>query len=217
MEKTTHAAMITFDPSWSDIGAWDALWKKSIQDDQNNAYMGDVILQDSQNCLVHANSRLVTTLGIDNTIVIETPDAVLVANKNNSQDIKSLVSILEHNERKELHEHSKVYRPWGWYECLCSGHRFQVKRILVKPQASLSLQRHKFRAEHWVVVKGVAEVTNGESIVQYQEDQSTYIPLGNIHRLRNPGDSNLELIEIQTGSYLGEDDIERIDDHYGRE
>lgn len=216
MEKTNKAAIVTFDGGWSDIGAWDALWEKSAQDDLNNVIRGDVFIENTQNTLIHAEARLVTAIGLNNIIIIESADAILVANKSSAQDIKKLVQQLQTNNRKELVEHKKVYRPWGWYESICLSERFQVKRILVKPGASLSLQKHKFRAEHWVIVKGVAKVTNGDEVKNYHEDQSTYIPLGHIHRLENPESSDLEIIEIQTGDYLGEDDIERIEDQYGR-
>lgn len=217
MEKTDKAAVIPLDANWSDIGSWDSLWKVNTKDENNNNIKGDVYTENTSNCLVHSDSRLIATIGLDNHIVIETADAVLVANKDESQSVKKIVEKIKLQNRNEYQHHQKIYRPWGWYESICISERFQVKRIGVNPGSSLSLQMHHHRAEHWVIVKGTAEVTNGNDVNIYCEDQSTYIPLGNKHRLRNPGAIPLEIIEVQTGSYLGEDDIVRFEDNYGRE
>jgi len=208
--------MVPLDAGWSDLGAWDAVWKVLPKDDKGNACLGDVLSVDSRNTLVHATSRLVSLVGVDNLIVIETPDAVLVADQSRSQDVKHIVSQLTAGGREELAMHRKVHRPWGWYDSIDDGQRFKVKRIQVKPKASLSLQKHHHRAEHWVVVKGTAEITCGDKTIMLTENQSTYIPLGEIHRLTNPGTIPLEIIEVQSGSYLGEDDIVRFEDRYGR-
>lgn len=208
--------MVTLDAGWSDLGAWDAVWKALPKDDKGNACFGDVLTVDSRNTLVHATSRLVSLVGVDNLIVIETPDAVLVADQSRSQDVKQIVNQLTAGGREELDMHRKVHRPWGWYDSIDDGPRFKVKRIQVKPKASLSLQKHHHRAEHWVVVKGTAEITCGDETIMLTENQSTYIPLGEIHRLTNPGTIPLEIIEVQSGSYLGEDDIVRFEDRYGR-
>ncbi len=201
---------------WSDLGAWDAVWQVLRKDDAGNAYLGDVLATDSRDTLVHATSRLVSLVGVDNIVVIETPDAVLVADRSRSQQVKKIVAELESNGRDEHIQHRKVHRPWGWYDSVDGGSRFKVKRIQVKPKASLSLQKHHHRAEHWIVVKGTAEITNGDKTVLLTENQSTYIPLGETHRLANPGTIPLEIIEVQSGSYLGEDDIVRFEDNYGR-
>lgn len=208
--------MVPLDAGWSDLGAWDAVWKVLPKDDKGNACLGDVLTVDSRNTLVHATSRLVSLVGVDNLIVIETPDAVLVADQSRSQDVKHIVKQLTAGGREELAMHRKVHRPWGWYDSIDEGQRFKVKRIQVKPKASLSLQKHHHRAEHWVVVKGTAEITCGDKTVMLTENQSTYIPLGETHRLANPGTIPLEIIEVQSGGYLGEDDIVRFEDRYGR-
>lgn len=208
--------MVPLDAGWNDLGAWDAVWKELSKDEAGNAHQGDVLISDSRNTLVHATSRLVSLVGVQDLVVIETPDAVLVANKSCSQDVKHIVNILDQQKREEHSLHRKVHRPWGWYDSIDDGHRFKVKRIQVKPKASLSLQKHHHRAEHWVVVKGTAEITCGDKTILLSENQSTYIPLGEIHRLANPGTIPLEIIEVQSGSYLGEDDIVRYEDHYGR-
>jgi mannose-1-phosphate guanylyltransferase/mannose-6-phosphate isomerase len=208
--------MVPLDAGWSDLGAWDAVWKVLPKDDQGNAHLGDVLTTDSCNTLVHASSRLVGLVGVENLIVIETPDAVLVADKTRSQDVKHIVTQLQATRREEHTIHRKVHRPWGWYDSIDEGGRFKVKRIQVKPGASLSLQKHHHRAEHWIVVKGTAEITNGDKVLLLTENQSTYIPLGEVHRLANPGAIPLEIIEVQSGSYLGEDDIVRFEDTYGR-
>ena len=208
--------MVPLDAGWDDLGAWDAVWQVAAKDGAGNAQLGDAIVQDSRDTLVHATSRLVSVVGMDNVIVIETPDAVLVADRARSQDVKKIVATLEAQGREEKNLHRKVHRPWGWYDSIDSGPRFQVKRIMVKPGASLSLQMHHHRAEHWIVVSGTAEVTNGDQVMTLGENQSTYIPLGQKHRLANPGKVPLEIIEVQSGSYLGEDDIVRFEDTYGR-
>ena len=208
--------MVPLDAGWSDLGAWDAVWNVLPKDDQGNAHMGDVLTTDSRNTMVHASSRLVSLVGVEDLIVIETPDAVLVADKTRSQDVKHIVTQLQATKREEHSLHRKVHRPWGWYDSIDEGSRFKVKRIQVKPKASLSLQKHHHRAEHWIVVTGTAEITNGEKVLTLTENQSTYIPLGEVHRLANPGTIPLEIIEVQSGSYLGEDDIVRFEDTYGR-
>lgn len=208
--------MVPLDAGWNDLGAWEAVWNVLPKDDNGNAHLGDVLTTDSKNTLVHATSRLVSLVGVENLIVVETPDAVLVADKTRSQDVKHIVTQLQKTKREEHTLHRKVHRPWGWYDSIDEGGRFKVKRIQVKPKASLSLQKHYHRAEHWIVVTGTAEITNGDKITTLTENQSTYIPLGEIHRLANPGIIPLEIIEVQTGSYLKEDDILRVDDKYGR-
>jgi len=208
--------MVPLDAGWNDLGAWDAVWNVLPKDEHGNAHVGDVLTTHSRNTLVHASSRLVSLVGVENLIVVETPDAVLVADKSRSQDVKHIVSQLQATKREEHTLHRKVHRPWGWYDSIDEGGRFKVKRIQVKPGASLSLQKHHHRAEHWIVVKGTAEITNGSKVLLLVENQSTYIPLGEVHRLANPGTIPLEIIEVQSGSYLGEDDIVRFEDTYGR-
>jgi mannose-1-phosphate guanylyltransferase/mannose-6-phosphate isomerase len=208
--------MVPLDAGWSDLGAWDAVWQVAPKDAQGNAHVGDAVLQSSRNSLVHATSRLVSVVGLDDVVVIETPDAVLVTRREHSQAVKEIVGHLGREGRSELSQHRKVHRPWGWYDGVDAGARFQVKRIMVKPGASLSLQKHHHRAEHWIVVTGTAEVTCGSQKLLLSENQSTYIPLGEVHRLANPGKVPLEIIEVQSGTYLGEDDIVRFEDNYGR-
>jgi mannose-1-phosphate guanylyltransferase/mannose-6-phosphate isomerase len=208
--------MVALDAGWNDLGAWDAVWQVARKDAQGNASVGDVITQDSRDTLVHSSGRLVSVVGVDNLVVVETADAVMVADRSRSQDVKKIVAQLEKGGRTEHTLHRKVYRPWGWYDSIDAGSRFQVKRIMVKPGASLSLQMHHHRAEHWIVVTGTAEITNGDKVLLLSENQSTYIPLGQVHRLANPGKVPLEIIEVQSGSYLGEDDIVRYEDTYGR-
>ena len=208
--------MVPLAAGWSDLGAWDAVWQVSKKDAAGNAAFGDAVVRDSRDTLVHATSRLVGVVGMNNVVVVETPDAVLVINRDQSQDVKHIVGELQNAGRTEHTVHRQVHRPWGWYDSIDAGARFQVKRIMVKPGASLSLQKHHHRAEHWVVVRGTAEVTNGDSVTLLTENQSTYIPLGTVHRLANPGKVPLEIIEVQSGSYLGEDDIVRYEDTYGR-
>ncbi|MEY4710890.1 MAG: hypothetical protein RIS88_340 [Pseudomonadota bacterium] len=208
--------MVPLNSSWSDLGAWDAVWNVLPKDAAGNAHLGDVVATGSHNTLVQATSRLVTLVGVENLIVIETPDAVLIADKTQSQKVSEIVRQLSQDKREEHVLHRKVHRPWGWYDSVDEGGRFKVKRIQVKPKASLSLQMHHHRAEHWVVVTGTAEITKGDQVILLTENQSTYIPLGEIHRLSNPGNIPLEIIEVQSGSYLGEDDIVRLEDTYGR-
>lgn len=220
MEKCPGSAlpikMLPLDAGWSDLGAWDAVWSVSPKDDKGNALHGDVLITESSNSLVHASSRLVALAGVENLVVIETADAVLVADRSRCQDVKQIVSLLNQQSREEHTLHRKVHRPWGWYDSIDEGGRFKVKRIQVNPKASLSLQKHHHRAEHWIVVQGTAEITRGSETLLLSENQSTYIPLGEVHRLANPGSIPLEIIEVQSGSYLGEDDIVRFDDQYGR-
>ena len=208
--------MVELDAGWNDLGAWDAVWQVGKQDQQGNVTSGDTLLTNSKNSLIHANSRLVSAVGVENLIIVETADAVLVADRKNSQDVKNIVTQLESQKREEKNLHRKVSRPWGWYDSVDEGERFKVKRIQVKPGASLSLQMHHHRAEHWIVVKGTAEITNGDKVLILSENQITYIPQGQTHRLANPGKTPLEIIEVQSGSYLGEDDIVRFEDTYGR-
>jgi len=208
--------MVELDAGWNDLGAWDAVWQVGKQDAQGNVTNGDALLSNSKNSLIHASSRLVSAVGVENLIIVETADAVLVADRKNSQDVKHIVNQLESQKREEKNLHRKVSRPWGWYDSVDEGERFKVKRIQVKPGASLSLQMHHHRAEHWIVVKGTAEITNGDQVILLTENQSTYIPQGQTHRLANPGKTPLEIIEVQSGSYLGEDDIVRFEDTYGR-
>jgi mannose-1-phosphate guanylyltransferase / mannose-6-phosphate isomerase len=208
--------MQALDAGWNDLGAWEAVWQVAEKDAAGNASVGDVIVSDSKNTLVHATSRLVSVVGLEDVVVVETPDAILVASREKSQDVKNIVNQLGREQRGEQALHRKVHRPWGWYDSIDNGPRHQVKRILVKPGASLSLQMHHHRAEHWIVVSGTAEVTNGDKVIMLTENQSTYIPLGQTHRLANPGKVPLEIIEVQSGSYLGEDDIVRFEDTYGR-
>ncbi|MDZ7891360.1 MAG: mannose-1-phosphate guanylyltransferase/mannose-6-phosphate isomerase [Rhodoferax sp.] len=201
---------------WSDVGAWEALWNVLPKDDAGNVAQGDVLMQDSRNTLALSEGRLIACVGVDDLIVVETADAILVAHKNKTQDVKKIVDRLKQAGRSEGQAHRKVFRPWGWYDSIDHGERFQVKRIVVKPGAALSLQMHHHRAEHWIVVSGTAKVTVGEKTLLLSENQSTYIPLGATHRLENPGKLELEMIEVQSGSYLGEDDIVRFEDVYGR-
>lgn len=216
MEKTDAAAVIPLDAGWSDVGSWSALWEIADRDDSGNSSKGDAMLLNTSNCFVSAGSRLVAVVGMDNCVIVETPDAVLVADKDQVQDVKQIVNLLKRDNRSEAITHQTVYRPWGSYQSIDAAERFQVKRITVKPGASLSLQMHHHRAEHWVVVSGTAKVVTGGQEKILSENQSTYIPLGVTHRLENPGVIPLELIEVQSGSYLGEDDIVRFEDVYGR-
>jgi mannose-1-phosphate guanylyltransferase/mannose-6-phosphate isomerase len=209
--------MVPLNAGWNDLGAWDSVWNSLPKDDNGNAHTGDVLTTDSKNTLVHATSRLISLVGVENLIIVETVDAILVANKSRSQDVKQIITQLQETKREEHNLHRKVHRPWGWYDSIDAGGRFKVKRIQVNPKASLSLQKHYHRAEHWIVVKGTAEITIGDKVLTLTENQSTYIPLGEVHRLANPGTIPLEIIEVQSGSYLGEDDIVRYQDKYGRE
>jgi len=210
------AAVIPLTAGWSDVGAWDSLWKVVPKDADGNAFRGDVMLHGTTDTLAFSESRLVACVGVHDLIVVETPDAVLVAHKEHTQDVKKIAERLKRETRSEAHSHRKVHRPWGWYDGVDAGERFQVKRIVVKPGATLSLQMHHHRAEHWIVVRGTARVTRGEETLLVSENESTFIPLGVKHRLENPGKVPLEMIEVQSGSYLGEDDIVRFEDNYGR-
>ena len=220
MEQATDAGlsikMVPLDAGWSDLGSWDAVWNVLPKDKNGNAHVGDVLLTDSRNTMVHATSRLVSLVGVNDLIVIETPDAVMVTDRIRSQDVKNVVKKLIEHGREEHTLHRKVHRPWGWYDSIDSGGKFKVKRICVKSGASLSLQLHHHRSEHWIVVSGVAEVTRGNDVFILRENESTFIRAGQVHRLRNLGDIELELIEVQSGDYLGEDDIVRLEDNYGR-
>ena len=208
--------VIPLSAGWSDVGAWEALWNVLPKDAEGNVAQGDVLMQDSRNTLALSEGRLIACVGVDDLIVVETADAILVAHKNKTQDVKKIVDRLKQAGRSEGQTHRKVFRPWGWYDSVDSGERFQVKRIVVKPGAALSLQMHHHRAEHWIVVSGTAKVTVGDKTLLLSENESTYIPLGTTHRLENPGKLALEMIEVQSGSYLGEDDIVRFEDVYGR-
>ena len=216
MEHTPQGAVVSLDCDWSDIGAWSALWEAGDRDFAGNVTQGDVVLNKTQNSYVRSQSRLVTTTGVSDLVVVETADAVMVADLHSVQDVKDIVQSLKRADRSEADVHQRVFRPWGSYELLTSGDGFQVKRLIVNPGQQLSLQLHHHRAEHWVVVRGTAKVVNGDSELILSADQSTYIPVGVKHRLSNPGPEVLELIEVQSGSYLGEDDIIRFDDVYGR-
>jgi len=215
--KEMGTAVIALDAGWSDVGAWSSLWDVSEKDKSGNVTRGDVFVHESNNCLIYSENRHVAGLGLDNLIIVETADALLVSNKDNAQDVKHAVEWLKKESRDEHIIHRRVYRPWGCYEGIDFGERYQVKRISVKVGASLSLQLHHHRAEHWIVVKGTAQVTRGDEVFLLTENESTYIPLGVKHRLENKGSIPLDMIEVQSGSYLGEDDIVRFDDVYGRE
>jgi len=219
MEKCPGVLDIRMEPlaaGWNDLGAWEAVWQVAPKDADGNATVGDAMISDSRNTLVHATSRLVSAVGLQDVVVVETPDAVFVSSRDKSHNVKNIVAQLGREQRGEQMLHRKVHRPWGWYDSIDQGERHQVKRIMVKPGATLSLQMHHHRAEHWIVVTGTAEVTVGDKVALLTENQSTYIPLGETHRLRNPGKLPLEIIEVQSGSYLGEDDIVRFEDTYGR-
>lgn len=218
MEKlpTGLGLVIPLAAGWSDVGAWDALWQLGVKDANSNVLQGDVIAVATNNTLAISHSRLVALVGLEETVVVETPDAVLVAHKSRMQEIKNVVAQLKQNGRTEANAHRKIYRPWGYYDSIDAGSRFQVKRIVVNPGAALSLQLHHHRAEHWIVVRGTARVTRGDDVFLVSENESTFIPLGTRHRLENPGKVSLEMIEVQSGAYLGEDDIVRFEDTYGR-
>jgi len=216
MEKTQHAVVVPMDVGWSDIGSWSALWEQQNKDDDGNTTRGDVIAVDTKNSFIHSESRLVATVGVDNLIIVETHDAVLVADKNRAQEVKNIVEKLGHEKREEENFHRIVYRPWGSFDSVDEGERHKVKRIIVNPGAKLSMQMHHHRAEHWIIVKGTARVYRNDEILDLTENESVYIPLGARHSLENPGKIPLHIIEVQSGSYLGEDDIVRFDDIYGR-
>ena len=217
MEKTENAVVVPMDANWSDIGSWSALWNISNKDSEGNVESGDVLLHNSKNCYVRSDQRFTAALGLNNMIVVDTKDALLVASMDAVQDTKFIVQRLKEDLRSEWELHREVVRPWGSYDCIDQGKNFQVKRIIVKPYEKLSLQKHQFRDEHWVVVSGIAKVTNGEETFLLSENESTFIPAGVIHSLENPEDKELQIIEVQTGSYLCEDDIVRFQDKYGRE
>ncbi|WP_406828922.1 mannose-1-phosphate guanylyltransferase/mannose-6-phosphate isomerase [Microbulbifer sp. ARAS458-1] len=217
MEKTESAAVVPMQAGWSDVGSWSALWELAQKDECDNLLQGDVLTEDASGCLVHGGDRLIGVLGVRDLVVVDTDDALMVADKSRVQDVKKLVEQLKRSERREAENHRKVFRPWGYYDSIVAGPRFQVKRIVVKPGCQLSLQMHHHRAEHWIVVRGTAKVTRGDDQLLLTENESTFIPLGVVHRLENPGAIPLELIEVQSGSYLGEDDIVRFEDQYGRD
>ena len=216
MEKTADAVMVPLDAGWSDIGSWSAIWDVSAKNADGNVLRGDVLCERTQGSYVYSEHRLVATVGVDDLVIVETKDAVLVARRGQVQDVKKIVEQLRRDKRHEHSSHREVYRPWGVYDSIDQGERYQVKRITVKPGAKLSVQMHHHRAEHWIVVSGVAKVTNGDKTYLVTENQSTFIPIGQVHALENPGKILLELIEVQSGSYLGEDDIVRFEDRYGR-
>jgi len=216
MEKTDQAVVVPLSAEWNDVGSWSALWDVTDKDDEGNAINGDVVTVNTKNCFLHSSSRLITTVGVDNLVVVETSDAVLVVSKDNVQDVKAIVDELKIQNRPESELHRKVYRPWGYYDLVDNGERHNTKRIVVNPGAKLSVQKHHHRAEHWVVVKGTAVVSKGDEQILLTENESTYIPLGVVHSLENPGVIPLEMIEVQSVSYLGEDDIVRYLDKYGR-
>jgi mannose-1-phosphate guanylyltransferase/mannose-6-phosphate isomerase len=217
MEKTKHAVVVPLDAGWSDVGSWSALHEAIDADAKGNVQLGDVLASDSEGCYLHSTSRLVAAVGLKDHVVVETKDAVLVAPKDRVQDVKNLVNELKKQGRYETSLHREVFRPWGSYDSVDNGERFQVKRLSVKPGASMSLQMHHHRAEHWIVVSGTARITRGDEVFLLEENQSTYIPVGAKHRIENPGKIPLHIIEVQSGSYLGEDDIVRFEDRYGRQ
>jgi mannose-1-phosphate guanylyltransferase/mannose-6-phosphate isomerase len=217
MEHTDQGAMVPVDIGWSDVGSWTALWEISEQDKNGNVTAGDVIIEDCAGSYLHSTSRLIAAVGLRDHVVVETKDAVLVAPRDRVQDVKQLVAELKSRGRYETSLHREVYRPWGSYDSVDHGERFQVKRLIVKPGATLSLQLHHHRAEHWVVVSGTARITRGDEVFTLSENESTYIPIGVRHRIENPGKIPLHVIEVQSGSYLGEDDIVRFEDRYGRD
>jgi mannose-1-phosphate guanylyltransferase len=216
MEKTSYASVVPFNSNWSDVGSWESLWDEKSKDKDNNVTKGDVLLKKVNNSYIHSTNRLVAASDISDLVIIDTQDALLVSSRKNSQNIKEIVKKLSNENRKESESHRKIYRPWGYFDSIDNGHGFQVKRILVNPGAKLSLQKHQKRAEHWVVVKGIASITCGERKFKLIKNESTYIPKGEVHRLENDEKYPLEIIEIQTGSYLGEDDIIRLEDEYRR-
>lgn len=216
MEKTSEAVVVPMDLGWSDIGSWTSLWEISSKDEKGNSSQGDVTLHNSKECFVRAENKFVSAIGLNEIVIIDTKDALLVAHKDSVQDTKIIVEQLKEKGRSEWESHREVFRPWGKYDSIDKGHQYHVKRITVNPGAKLSVQKHKHRSEHWIVVSGCAKVTNDDKIFILQKNESTYIPVGAIHSLENPGKDNLELIEVQSGSYLGEDDIVRYEDIYGR-
>ena len=216
MEKTDRAVMVPLDAGWNDVGSWASLWSASEKDENGNSIKGDVIAEDTTDCYIQGESKLIATVGLESVVVVQTDDTILVATKDKVHNVKQIVERLKQMDRPETMFHRKVFRPWGYYDSIDYGERFQVKRLMVKPGAKLSVQMHHHRAEHWVVVSGTAEVRNGDNIMMLNENESTYIPIGVTHSLANPGTLPLEIIEVQSGSYLGEDDIVRFEDVYGR-
>jgi len=216
MEKTENAVVVALDAGWNDIGNWSALYQIGEKDKNGNVIKGNAMITETTNSYINANHHMIATIGVDDLVIVDSADATLVVSKDKAQQVKQIVEQLQQQNRAEEQLHRKVYRPWGWYDTIDNGYRFKVKRICVNPEATLSLQKHYHRAEHWIVVKGTAQITNGEQKELLNENQSTYIPIGATHRLENPGKLPLEMIEVQSGSYLGEDDIERIEDNYGR-
>lgn len=216
MEKTSRACVVPLNAGWNDVGSWSSIWDVHAKDPNGNVLSGDVLVYDSHNCLVHGNGKLVSVIGLEDIVVVETKDATMIVHKDRVQDVKQVVNQLNEMGRSETQNHCQVFRPWGYYDSVDMGGRFQVKHISVNPGATLSLQMHHHRAEHWIVVSGTAEVTCDDKVFLLTENQSTYIPMTSVHRLSNPGKIPLEIIEVQSGSYLGEDDIERLEDVYGR-
>jgi mannose-1-phosphate guanylyltransferase/mannose-6-phosphate isomerase len=216
MERTDRAAVVAGDFRWSDIGSWDALFDIAPRDAQGNVLHGQVLAMDAKDCVVHSETRLTAVVGVTDLVVVSTNDAVMVVPRSRSQEVKELVAKLKSTNRPEATVHKRMHRPWGYYESIDMGDRFQVKRIVVTPGGLLSLQKHRHRSEHWIVVRGTAEVTINENVRAVHENESIYIPIGSVHRLANQGRIPLELIEVQTGSYLGEDDIVRLEDVYSR-
>lgn len=216
MEHTQNGVIVSLNAGWNDLGTWSSLWQSNQKDEQENVIFGDVLVEQSYHNYIHSSSRLISVLGVENLIIVETKDAILICHQDKSQEIKDIVQRLKKTQRVELLQHKEVVRPWGKYDCIDIGERYQVKRITVQPKAKLSLQLHHHRAEHWIVVKGTAKVVKGEEQYFISENESTFIPLGTAHSLENPGSIPLELIEVQSGSYLGEDDIIRFKDEYGR-
>jgi mannose-1-phosphate guanylyltransferase/mannose-6-phosphate isomerase len=217
MEKTADASVVPLDAGWSDVGSWDSLHAASPMDAHQNVQVGDVLAEDCHNNYLYSSSRLVAAVGLEDHIVVETKDAVMVAPRSRAQEVRSLVERLKRDERYETQLHRQVFRPWGSYDSLDRGERFQVKRLIVNPGAVLSLQMHHHRAEHWIVVSGTARVTRNDEVFLLEENESTYIPIGTAHRIENPGKLPLHIIEVQSGSYFGEDDIVRFEDNYGRQ
>jgi mannose-1-phosphate guanylyltransferase / mannose-6-phosphate isomerase len=217
MERTDAAAVVPTSFTWSDVGSWQSLWDVSEKNADGNVLRGDVFADGVRGSYIRAEQRFVAVLGVEDLVVVETPDAVLVARHDASQDVRKIVAFLDQQQRAEHQFHQRVHRPWGWYEEIDAGHRFVVKRIMVKPGAAISLQLHHHRAEHWVVVNGTARVRRGDEVLVLSENESTYIPVGTVHRLENPGKIPLHIVEVQSGGYLAEDDIVRLEDRYGRE
>ena len=215
-EKSDRMAVLPMDVYWNDIGSWDSLYEIADKDDMGNVKMGDVITTDTKDTLIISNKRLISTIGLEDCLIVDTDDAVLIAKKGETQKVRDVVNILNKNNRKEALEHLTTYRPWGSYTILEEGERYKIKRIVVNPGERLSLQMHYHRSEHWVVIKGAAKVTIGEAESHVHENESIYVPKSTLHRLENPGKVPLEIIEVQNGEYVGEDDIVRLDDIYGR-